>query len=304
MNKGCTVSVVMPVYNCERFVGEAVESVLGQTFGDLELIVVDDGSTDGSAAIVERYAEVDRRVRLVSREHRGIAATRNEAITMAAGVYLAASDSDDVSLPERFARQAAYLDDHADCALVGCRVLLVDPERAPLRLVNLETTHDEIVEANLHLDGFYVAGGYMVRREAMVSMGLFRGEIALGEDRDMYLRLAERGRLANIPEVLYEYRQHAENTCVLHRRELNEHVAAVVGAARRRRGLDPLGPTPGQGGQEEDSESVPATHRKWAWWALGAGNVKTARKHAFKTLWLEPFSIESWRVMSCALRGH
>ncbi|MFH1111383.1 MAG: glycosyltransferase [Planctomycetota bacterium] len=304
MGTSCTVSVVMPVYNCERFVGEAVESILGQTYGDLELIAIDDGSTDGSAGILKRYAEVDRRVRFVRREHRGITATRNEAVGMTAGVYIAESDSDDVSLPERLARQAAYLDDHPGCALVGCRVLLVDPERAPLRMVNLETTHDEIVEANLRLDGFYVPGGYMMRREAMLAIGRFRGQITLAEDRDMYLRLAEQGRLANIPEVLYEYRQHAENTCVLRRRELNEQVAAVVGAARSRRGLDPPTPTPGQEAQEEGDESVPATHRKWAWWALGAGNLKTARKHAFKTLCLEPFSIESWRIMSCALRGH
>ena len=97
-----TVSVVMTVYNTERYVGEAVDSVLAQTFPDFEFIIVDDGSTDRSASILRDRAARDRRIRLVSRPNTGIVRAANEGIELAAGRYIARMDSDDVSLPPPF----------------------------------------------------------------------------------------------------------------------------------------------------------------------------------------------------------
>ena len=122
-----TVSVVMTVYNTERYVGEAVGSVLGQTFGDFEFVIVDDGSTDRSTTILKDFAARDPRIRLVSRPNTGIVAAANEGIGLARGRYLARMDSDDVCLPRRFETQVNYLEQHPECVLVGSRVTVVDP---------------------------------------------------------------------------------------------------------------------------------------------------------------------------------
>src|SRR6185312_7739382 len=102
------VSVVMPVFNTERYVARATESILGQSFGDFEFIIIDDGSTDGSRGILERYARQDGRIRLVSRANTGYAVALNEGLGMARGEFVARMDSDDVSKPERFERQVEF----------------------------------------------------------------------------------------------------------------------------------------------------------------------------------------------------
>src|SRR5688572_25740567 len=114
-----TVSVVMTVYNTERYVREAVESILGQTFRDFEFIIIDDGSTDSAPAILREYADRDPRIRLVSRPNTGIVRAANEGIALARGNYLARMDSDDVALPHRFEKQVRYLNEHPACVLVG-----------------------------------------------------------------------------------------------------------------------------------------------------------------------------------------
>ena len=122
-----TVSVVMTVFNTQAYVGEAVESVLAQTFSDFELIIIDDGSTDRSTAMLNEYAKRDQRIRLTSRANTGIVAAANEGIGLARGRYLARMDSDDVCLPHRFETQVRYLNAHSDCVLLGSRVTVVDP---------------------------------------------------------------------------------------------------------------------------------------------------------------------------------
>src|SRR5512135_1833139 len=126
------ISVCMPVYNAERYIARAVESILGQTFGDFEFLILDDGSTDGSLEILRRYANHDPRIRLTSRPNKGLPPSLNELVDQARGEFIARMDADDVALPERFARQVEYLRAHPDCVLVGSRVQLVDPEGDPL----------------------------------------------------------------------------------------------------------------------------------------------------------------------------
>ncbi len=111
-----TVSVLMPVYNGERYLRPAIESILAQTFTDFEFVIIDDGSNDTSPSILRQYADRDPRVKLFLREHRGVPDTLNEAFATSRGKYLARMDCDDVALPERFARQVALLD--ADPAVV------------------------------------------------------------------------------------------------------------------------------------------------------------------------------------------
>src|ERR1700726_1508117 len=119
-----TISVLMPVYNAERYVAEAVESILSQTFADFEFIIIDDGSKDRSLAILEEYAARDPRIRLVSRPNTGIVKALNQGLALASGELVARMDADDIAMPERLAKQRDYLADHPECVMVGSRVLV------------------------------------------------------------------------------------------------------------------------------------------------------------------------------------
>ena len=294
------VSIMMLVYNTERYVGDAVRSILGQTHGDFELIVIDDGSTDRSPEILRGFAAEDGRIRLVSRPNRGIAASRNEALALSRGRYVAVMDSDDVSRPDRIAKQVGYLDANPDCVLVCCQMRLIDSDGWPIGLVNLQSTHEELEAANMGVGGFFVGVPCMMRREALVAVGGYREQFALAEDLDLYLRLAERGRLASIAEPLYDYRQHVASVCRNRPEELTRCLERAIAEARERRGLPAADPATVR---RFSPQTRAETHRTWAWWALREGNVATARKHAVASLVSGPFAAETWRLLYCATRG-
>jgi glycosyltransferase involved in cell wall biosynthesis len=296
------VSVVMTVYNTERYVGEAVESVLGQTFADFEFVVVDDGSTDRSAAILRDYASRDRRVRLVSRANTGIVAAANEGIGMARGRYLARMDSDDVSLPRRLEAQVRYLDEHPDCVLVGSRVVVVDPYGSPVLESGQALSH-EAIEAELLSSGggwAIVQPSAMMRTDAVRKVGAYRGRHNVSEDQDLFLRLAEVGKVANLPEPLLRYRRHYQSVMHTQWRQREEVKERIVREAYERRGkpmppdwkFDAWRPTP-----------LAEQLRAWGWAALKARNVTVARKHAAAAVRAAPLSAEAWKLLYCAARG-
>jgi glycosyltransferase involved in cell wall biosynthesis len=293
------VTVLLAVYNGDRYLRPAVDSILAQTFTNFELLVIDDGSTDRTLQILRTYEQADRRVRIVTRPNRGLTNTLNEGLGLARGKYLARMDADDLCLPERFAKQVAFLDAHPDCVLLGSRVLVIDSEGMPIREMASETGHDEIDAAHLGRGWPVVHPAVMMRLDALKKIGGYRDEFNTLEDLDLFLRLAEVGKLANLPDVLLHYRQHFAS--VTHSREAKqiEIRQAIYDQTRTRRGLPPDVPP--------DARTTPRRrfeqHRLWAWTALKNGYVPTARKHALRTVRLAPFSIESWRVLFCAFRG-
>lgn len=301
MSKNPIISVLMPVYNAEKYVAEAVESILNQTLGDLEFLIVDDGSSDGSLAILKRYAEIDQRICLVSRPNTGYIPALNEMLELAKGKYLARIDHDDVALPERFAKQFEYLEQHPECVVIGSRLLLIDSDGDPMREFVDLLVHQQIdnqhLEGNVHI--FHPA--VMMRREAFEQVGGYHDDHPCAEDLDLFLRLAECGQVANLPEVLTKYRQHLASQGYALQQLTRHSLHAATDSARLRRGLPPL---------EWDNadtirQATTADHyRKWSWWSLGGGNVRTARKYAIAAVQQQPFSIESWRTIYCSLRGH
>lgn len=296
------VSVLMPVYNAERYLAEAVESILEQTFEDFEFIIINDGSTDNSLSILQEYAAKDERIRLISRENRGLVATLNEMIDLAQGELLARMDADDIALPERLERQVAYLGTHSDCVVVGVRVTLIDPDGETLRPWGKHTTHEEIdAEHMAQRGGAITHPAAVIRAHAMRQIGGYSKELYPAEDLDLFLRLAEIGQVANIDEILLHYRQLPTGIGYSKREQQVAAGREAVRLAHRRRGLPIVNAPTGKGVRLE-----PMVHnlRKWAWWALGAGNVATARKHAWRAWLRTPLSSRSWRVLVCALRGH
>lgn len=207
------VSVVMPVYNGEQFIAEAVNSVLASNFHEFELLILDDGSTDSSAAIATHVAAGDPRVRFIALSHGGIAATRNAALEDARTDLIANLDADDAMFPNRLERQVAYLDAHPECVAVGSRSVVVDAESRPVGIVGRYFSHEDIDRSLLDGNGGAIGNdSAMIRKRTALAVGGYAPQLqTTGEDHDMWLRLAEAGRLVCLPEILNRYRIHQTN---------------------------------------------------------------------------------------------
>jgi glycosyltransferase involved in cell wall biosynthesis len=295
------VSVVMPVFNAQQYLGSAIRSVLRQTFTDFEFIIVDDGSTDSSIRIMDTAARFDRRVRFIEGPHQGIVGALNLGLSKARGEFVARMDADDISLPDRLLRQIEFLRSHPDHVLVGSRVLLIDPDGSPICPFISETTHDEIDRAQVELRWPLVHPAVMMRREVLLQLGGYRPQYEGLEDTDLFLRLAEIGKLANLSDILLHYRQHHRSICALRTLEQNQIRAALHREMHQRRGI--------RIDRDEYAYHAPKRQRKemqqqWSWQALLHGNARTARKYAFRMARDQPFDRETWRFMYCALRGY
>jgi GT2 family glycosyltransferase len=231
------VSVLMPVYNAESYLAEAVESILGQTFADFELLVIDDGSTDRSGAILEEYAARDRRVRLTRRPNTGYTVALNDLLALASGDLVARMDADDVALPHRLERQMDYLRAHPDVVCLGTAVHLIDSAGRYLRDAHPGMDHETIQRLALAADCPLNHPSVMMRRAAVLAVGGYHPEFEPAEDLDLWLRLGEVGRLTSLPEVLMKYRQHVRSFSERHQRLQLERSAAAVADACRRRGI-------------------------------------------------------------------
>jgi glycosyltransferase involved in cell wall biosynthesis len=234
-----TISVLMPVHNAERYLAEAVESILGQTFSDFEFLIIDDGSTDRSPAMLDRYASGDPRIRLTSRPNTGYAVALNELLGQARGELVARMDADDVALPERFARQVEYLRAHPKVVCVGSAVRFIDSAGRFLRERHPGMEHELIQERALAGDCALNHPSVMMRRAAVEAVGGYHVEFVPAEDLDLWLRLGEIGRLTNLADVLMQYRQHEASFSERHQQLQLERSAAAVLEACRRRGIPP-----------------------------------------------------------------
>jgi GT2 family glycosyltransferase len=298
------ISVCMPVYNVERYVAEAVESILVQTYRNFEFIIVDDGSTDRSLEILERYAAQDARIRLSSRPNAGLVVRLNEMVAEARSDVIAQMHADDIAMPERLAKQLDFLNAHPEVVVVGCRVLTIDSDGDPIAEFCTVQTHEEIDRAHLEAVGGVICHpSATIRADAIRAVGGYRAEYWPAEDMDLWLRLAEIGRTANLPEMLLKYRQHLESTSSVKYAALREKTQRGAIDAHRRRGLpvsvdwEPL--------KKVDRTTDLQLHlRKWAWWALAAGNLGTARKYALQSLRSNPLSLQNWKLVACSLRGY
>jgi GT2 family glycosyltransferase len=236
------ISIVMSVYNGMPFLEESVRSILGQRGSDLEFLVVDDGSDDGSVEVLQRWSQHDRRMRvLYHRVNQGVAESRNAALQLARGVYVACQDADDVSLPDRLPRQASYLDDNPDVGMVGTQVAFIwddalpdEGQRSTFPVCN-EELQDQLLVTNC-----FCAGSVMLRREVLDRVGFYDQALAPSEDYDLWLRVAEVAKIANLPEVLYRYRLHDGSASSQNRGLQMHRKATALHRALLRREGEPL----------------------------------------------------------------
>jgi glycosyltransferase involved in cell wall biosynthesis len=203
-----TVSVVMAVYNAQEFLAEAIESVLDQTLRDFELLVVDDGSTDDSPDIIERFARADRRIR-ASRLARngGTAQARNAALEQARAPFVAICDDDDRQLPQRLAVQVAWLQAHPRCVMVGGRVRpFGDVDAAPLAWLPGD---DALARPHVLFQALYIDSASLFRRDLACVHGLRYPDAPVWEDWVFQALALRVGEIHVLPDTLLEYRRHA-----------------------------------------------------------------------------------------------
>jgi glycosyltransferase involved in cell wall biosynthesis len=207
------VSILMPCYNVAKTVDETMESLLGQTHTDFEIVAVDDGSADSSLDILNAWAAKDNRVRVMARSHKGIIEALNAGLQACNGDYVARMDADDLAHPSRLKKQAAFMDSHADVAVAACLVEgfpkeeLREGYRIYIDWLNSLVSHDEIMR-ELFVESPLAHPSAMFRREQILNVGGYQ-EHGWPEDYDLWLRLAQSGlRFAKVPELLLSWRDH------------------------------------------------------------------------------------------------
>jgi len=305
------VSVVMPVHNAAPFLPASVESILGQTLEDLEVVVLENGSTDGSGAILRRYAEADPRIHLFEEPRAlGLVESSNRVVSHARAPLVARMDADDVSHPDRLRRELEVMHDEPDAVAVGTLADGIDSTGAPVR----PRDRWRLVRC---AEAPFAHGSAMIRRQAFEAVGGYR-EGAIARDVELFLRLADHGRILVLPDALYRVRFHPGSTSVSITLEQMASSKDMLHRAlrRQRAGLD-HGDVTEREPAELDPDAVPlALYNQGAMriWAgvrpgilpevrrrLRAGEVRTTRAWS-RTLVLAVWGELSPRTLRACLR--
>lgn len=224
------VSVVMSVYNGERYLRESIESVLDQTYRNFEFIIINDGSTDSTREIALSYD--DRRVCLIdNKKNMGLTKSLNRGLQIARGEYIARMDADDISMPDRFEKQIDFLDCHRDYAVVGTFLKVINENSKTVFTIEKPVHHAEIREF-LNKDNCIGHGSAMIRRVCLQNVGFYDESIEKSQDYELWLRISGNYMLANIPEYLYMWRSHKENISEKHRNEQKHYVEMIKTRAK------------------------------------------------------------------------
>jgi glycosyltransferase involved in cell wall biosynthesis len=222
------VSVLLPVYNGESFLPSAIESVLAQSFTDFELLILNDGSSDNSAAIAQSYS--DSRIRYFEHPNMGLPATLNEGARVARGEFLFRQDQDDLSYPDRFAHQIAYLDAHPDVAVLGtwARIFVDGDPDCVYRYHRHPTAHAAVALCAM-FDSAFVHSSVAMRRSAFEALGGYSCDPMRQppEDFELWSRMCRQYQAGNLPEVLVDYREVAGSMSRVLRDDFAERILRI-----------------------------------------------------------------------------
>lgn len=302
-----TFSILMPVYNGEEYIAAAVESVLSQTFRDLELVILDDGSKDASLRMIQEFQRREPRIRIVSRVNQGHVRTQNELIGRANGKLVAFIAQDDIYTIERLARQVAWLDANPEFDALCGSFSTIDASGRVVSdmqcgLQALEIT-DELRSGKVRTH----ISTYAFRAEALARVGGFREYFESAEDIDLQLRLGEIGRIGYVPESFYLYRLHSSSithTLGNARREFFDRVAYDFQKQRRTSGLDDLqrGNPPPKPEVSRSPGNSAGAHVQGvllgrAWREHGAGMKVTALGTGLRAVVENPLSLTAWKSL-------
>lgn len=297
------VSVILCAYNAERFLRPAVQSVLAQTFDDFEFIAVDDGSKDGTGKILDAFAARDSRVKVIHQQNTGQVKAAVNGIAASAGPLIARMDADDICRPDRLAKQVAFMNDHPEVALLGGAYELID-EKSRL-LVRMGQPTDDKTLQDICLTGRcpICQPLAMFRRDAYEKAGGYRVDFNPAEDLELWLRLGEVGRMACLPDVLLQYRQHAGSISESKQTVMIDRQREACRLAWERRGVvgqykfDGEAPWRATGAGDSRYRQL----LKYGWWAWTSAQPRTARSYGLSAIRVHPFNAAGWRLFACGL---
>jgi glycosyltransferase involved in cell wall biosynthesis len=234
------VSVVTSVYNGEKHLREGVDSILHQSFRDFEFIIVDDGSTDRTWKILTSYDD-PRIILLRNEQNLGLTRSLNKALPRSTGEYIARMDADDVSLPDRLDKQVEFLDANEDVGLVSCSFVEIDDEGRHISIQRLPTRNCDL-QQRLLTSNCFCHGAAMFRRECLSSVGAYRAEFEFAQDYDLWLRISESYKVANLEQPLYQWRAGGGAVSLTRRAtQYGYHFLAIdLAKERRKTGVDKL----------------------------------------------------------------
>lgn len=226
------VSVNLCCYNSERFLEATLRSIYAQTFTDWELVIINDGSTDATDAIIRRHVAEGHRIVYHPQANAGLGASRNKAIELSTGKYIALIDHDDLWLPEKLARQVPQLESDSRVGLSYTDADVIDSDgRVLRRYVEADQMYEGNVLQQLFLSDFIACSSVVIRREALDCAGTFRPELKITEEYELFLRLATDWMFAVVREPLLQLRVHGGNASwnyVRTRRELESVIAEAL----------------------------------------------------------------------------
>ena len=290
------VSVVMSAYNSADYLALALDSILAQTFTDFECLVHDDGSTDGTWAILQEYAARDPRVIPTTGPNQGIVPCINQLIASARGEFIARMDADDICLPERFAKQVAFLDAHPDHVLLGANWLAMDGGGRAIFPSDLPLDHDEIDQLNIRGLTSLLQPVAMMRTQALRDLGGYDPEFRRSQDLDMWLRLAEVGQIANLPDILLRYRIHDQSASTATQGLQGQLARRACENAWARRGVTgSYDHTPYRPDGSRASRLAFYVRYGWDGWRWGFRD--TWRYYALRAVQTDPRSADAWRLL-------
>lgn len=199
------ISVIMPAYNAEKYIAEAIDSILGQTYSDFEFIIINDCSRDRTEEIILSYDD-PRIVYIMNEENLGVAATLNKGLALAKGEYIARMDADDISMPERFEKQVVYLEANEEIAVLGCGIERFSDN------ASLDTRRFASDADLMAIDMFFACGlahpSVMMRTSVIRELGGYDPEFNGLEDYELWCRVLENHKITTLPDILLRYRIH------------------------------------------------------------------------------------------------
>ncbi|MBI4945010.1 MAG: glycosyltransferase [Bacteroidetes bacterium] len=213
MRDGFLISVIIPAYNAGKYIEETIRSVLKQTHSDLELIVVNDGSTDTTSKLVEAICKNDPRIKLINQNNAGVSVARNTGFAVSKGSYIAYLDSDDIWLPNFLELMLLKFSFDDALGLVHCDNQIIDGDSQKKKEVNRGEEGYILEHLLLGGEGKYIfsISGVLIKREVIESVGGFDPELSNGADHEFYFRIANRYRIGRVPTVALYYRIHSGN---------------------------------------------------------------------------------------------
>lgn len=222
----------MTVFNDESFIGQAIESILNQTFTDFEFLIINDGSTDKTTEIIEEYSRKDKRIKIVHQENAGTTVAGNNGLNFSLGKYVARLDSDDISYPNRLQIEVEFLDSHPKVGLVGGGSHFIDMQGNIVGIRNIKTSNP--YKTLMHRC-IYQQSDVMFRKDIVLQLGGYREKFHNSQDYDLWLRISEVAAIAKLDVVLGQWRLNASGYTYSRKKEQEKEVNVIKQIALLRR---------------------------------------------------------------------